>query len=227
MTLAGRRIMATSMLLFPCLFILVFSLHFRRWSDFLTFRLHYVAADPGQVVAALIRSHNRYPLIHDAHVLAYLALPVLILCALGIYTVGREVRPAASSAALLVTLTGVVYMGGVFGMWTAFYRGLGLVDARYLEGATATFIALTTPTGAFLLTTTLAKLTMVGFASQGLALLGTGSVPRWAPLSIAGGAALFLAFWDLNNWMLIGCLLILAGLIPIRGRLLSGSGRGA
>lgn len=227
MTLTIRRILATSMLLFPCLFILVFSLHFRRWSDFLTFRLHYVPADPEQVVAALIRSHNRYPMIHDPHVLAYLALPVLILCALAIYAVGKEVRPTVSAAALLITLTGVVYMGGVFGMWTAFYRGLGLVDARYQEGAAAAFIALTAPTGAFLLTTTLAKLTMVGFASQGLALLGTGSVPRWAPLSIAGGAALFLGFWDLDNWMLIGSMLILAGLIPIRRRLLSGNESGA
>jgi len=227
MTPSIRRILAASMLLFPCLFILVFSLHFRKWSDFLIFRLRYVPADPKQVVAALIRSHNRYPMIHDPHVLAYLALPVLILCALAIFAVGREVRPTASSAALMITLTGTIYMGGVFGMWTAFYRGLGLVDERFADGATAAFIALTTPTGAFLMTTTLAKLTMVGFASQGLALLGTGSVPRWAPLSIAGGAALFLAFWDLDNWMLIGSVLILAGLIPIRRRLLLENGREA
>jgi len=227
MTPSIRRILATSMVVFPCLFILVFFLHFRKWSDFLSFRLHYVPADPKQVVAALIQSHNHYPMIHDAHVLAYLTLPVLILCALAIYTVGREARPTASAAALMITLTGVVYMGGVFGMWTAFYRGLGLVDARFADGATETFIAMTTPTGAFLLTTTLAKLTMVGFASQALALLGTGSVPRWAPLSIAGGAALFLAFWDLDNWMLIGSVLILAGLMPIRRRLLLGNERRA
>jgi hypothetical protein len=227
MTPSIRRILAASMLLFPCLFMLVFALHFRGWSDLLSFRLSYVPADPKQVVAALIRSHNRRPMIHDPHVLAYLGLPVLILCALGIHAGGRKVRPTASSAALMITLTGIVYMGGVFGMWTAFYRGLGLVDEKYADGATAAFVALTTPTGAFLLTTTLAKLTMVGFASQGLALLGMESVPWWAPLSIAVGAALFLAFWDLNNWMLIGSVFILAGLMPIRRRLLSGNEREA
>jgi hypothetical protein len=125
----------------------------------------------------------------------------------------------------MITLTGIVYMGGVFGMWTAFYRGLGLVDERFADGATATFTALTTPTGAFLLTTTLAKLTMVGLASQGLALLGTRSIPKWSPFSIAAGATLFLAFWDQNNWMLIGSVLILAGLMPIRKRLLSDNER--
>jgi hypothetical protein len=213
------------MVLFPSLFILVFALHFHRWSDFLSFRLSYVPADPKQVVAALIQSHNRNPLIHDPHVLAYLGLPVLILCAFGIHSVGKGARPTASSAALMVTLTGIVYMGGVFGMWTAFYRGLGLVDERFADGAAATFTALTTPTGAFLLTTTLAKLTMVGFASQGLAVLGTRSIPKWSPLSIAAGSALFLAFWDQNNWMIIGSVLILAGLMPIRTRLLSDNER--
>jgi integral membrane sensor domain MASE1 len=71
----------------------------------------------------------------------------------------------------------------------------------------------------------LAKLTMVGLASQGLALLGTRSIPKWSPFSIAAGATLFLAFWDQNNWMLIGSVLILAGLMPIRKRLLSDNER--
>ena len=223
MTPAIRRILAASMLLFPSLFMLVFALHFRRWSDFLTFRMHYTPAPPERVVAALIRLHNRYPLVHDPHVLGFLALPVVILCALAIYAVGKEARPMSSAVGLLITLSGVTYMGGVFGMWTAFYRGLGLVDARYGEGATATFVALTTPQGAFLLTTTLAKLTMVGLAWQALALLGTRTVPGWAPVAIAAGAALFLCFWDLDNWMFIGSVLLLAGFLPIRKRLLAGN----
>lgn len=209
------------MLLFPCLFILVFIMHFRRWSDFLVFKARYVQAPPDRQVAALIQAHNQWPMIHDPHVLGYLSLPIVILCALAIYAVGKDARPTASAVGLLITLSGIVYLGGVFGMWTAFYRGLGLVDAKYTDGATATFIALTTPAGAFQLTTTLAKLTMLGFAWQGLALLGMKSVPNWAPIAIATGAALFLAFWDLDNWMLLGSLLMLAGFVPIRRRLLS------
>jgi hypothetical protein len=208
------------MLLFPCLFILVFIMHFHGWSDFLVFRAHYVQAPPERTVAFLIQAHNQWPLIHDPHVLGYLSLPVIILCAFALHAVGKESRPTASAVGLMLTLSGVIYMGGVFAMWTAFYRGLGLVDPKYTEGATATFIAMTTPTGAFQLTTTLAKLTMVGLAWQGLALLGTRALPHWAPLAIAAGAALFLAFWDLDNWMLLGSLLMLAGFVPIRKRLL-------
>jgi hypothetical protein len=44
MTLAIRRTLATSMLLFPLLFMLVLVLHFRAFSDFLVFWMHYVPA---------------------------------------------------------------------------------------------------------------------------------------------------------------------------------------
>jgi len=71
-----------------------------------------------------------------------------------------------------------------------------------------------------LITTSLAKLSIVGLGLQALALLGTGTVPKWSPIAAAVGCALFLVFWDLDNWMLIGCLLILAGFIPmLRARL--------
>ena len=105
-------------------------------------------------------------------------------------------------------------------MWTAFFRGIGLVDPSQTEGAIATFRALTTNQGAFLLTTTLAKLTMLGLAIQGLTLVG--KIQSWAVACIVGGAMLFLLFWDLDNWMLIGAVLLLTGFLPVRRILLSG-----
>jgi len=79
--------------------------------------------------------------------------------------------------------------------------------------------ALTTNQGAFLLTTTLAKLAMIGLAAQAPML--TGKIPSWAVACIVLGALLFLLFWDLDNWMTIGTLLILAGLVPVRRALLA------
>ena len=105
-------------------------------------------------------------------------------------------------------------------MWTAFYRGIGLVDSSNLAGATATFTALTTPQGAFLVTTILAKLTMVGLAVQTLNLVGARVAPLWAIVSVVLGCSLFLLFWDLDNWMLIGTLLMAIGFLPMRGSLL-------
>ena len=215
-----RRILAAALLVFPCVFILVFIMHFRHFADFFTFRWHYVPRDPAHVVAALIAAHNRFPLIHDPHMIAYLSLPVLVLSAFALYLLGREARPVASAMTLMITIGGTIYMGGVFGMWTAFYRGLGLVDPANQAGAIATFTAMTTPQGAFLVTTTLAKLVMIGLAAQALVLLKTGVVPTWSVISVTLGACLFLAFWDLDNWMLIGASLILAGFIPMRKALI-------
>jgi len=214
-----RRTLAATLLVFPCLFVLVFLMHFRHGSEFLHFRLHYVPLPPDRVVTALIRAQNRWPMIHDPHVLGYLSLPFLPLCAFALYLVGKRARPVASAIALTITVTGTIYLGGVFGMWTAFYRGLGLVDAAHTEGAIATFKALTTNQGAFLLTTTLAKLAMIGLAAQALTL--TGKIASWAVVCVVLGAVVFLRFWDLDNWMTIGTLLILAGFIPVRRALLA------
>ncbi len=215
-----RRILAAALIVFPSVFILVFILHFRSLANFFIFRLHYVPRSPDRVVAALIAAHNQWPLIHDPHMIAYLALPVIPVCAFALYVLGRGGRPMASAFTLMITIAGSIYMGGVFGMWTAFYRGLGLVDPANLVGATATFAAMTSPQGAFLVTTWLAKLTMTGLAAQALSLLGAKVTPVWSVVCVVLGCSLFLAFWDLDNWMLIGSLLMLIGFLPMRQALL-------
>jgi hypothetical protein len=205
----------------PTLLLAVFVLHFRGMADFLHFRLSYTPRPPAQVVASLIGAGNHAPLVHDPHVIAYLALPLFLLCASGLYALGRRVQPMASLIAMSVSVTGVIYLGGLFGMWAAFYRGLAGVDPRYLDGAIATFTAMSASQGAFLLTTTLAKLAFIGIALQALVLLRDHALPRWSPILVAIGCALFLCFWDLDNWMLIGAVLMLAGFAPMQTRLLS------
>jgi hypothetical protein len=215
-----RKILAAALLVFPCVFILVFIMHFRRFTDFFQFHEHYVPASPARVVAALIANHNQTPLIHDPHMVGYLALPVFTLCAFALYVLGRGARPFVSAVTLMITIAGSIYMGGVFAMWTAFYRGLGLVDPANLAGATATFAAMTAPHGAFLVTTALAKLAMIGLGAQALVLVGTRVTPLWSIVCVALGCLMFLAFWDLDNWMLIGTVMILVGFIPMRTALL-------
>jgi hypothetical protein len=214
-----RRVLAAALLAFPCLFLLVFLMHFHRPADFLHFHWHYVQRPPEQTVAMLIRAQNRWPMVHDPHVIGYLALPLIPLCAFAMYTVGKGKRPLASAITMMITVTGTIYLGGIFGMWTAFFRGLGLVDPSQTEGAIATFKAMTTNQGAFLLTTTLGKLAMIGMATQALTLIGR--IKGWAVACIVTGAVLFLLFWDLDNWMMIGTLLMLAGFLPVRRALLN------
>lgn len=214
-----RRVLAAALLVLPCLFILVFLMHFRRPADFLHFRTHYVQIPPEKTVAALIRAQNRWPMVHDPHVVGYLGLPLFPLCAFAMYTVGKGRRPMASAITMFITVTGTIYLGGIFGMWTAFFRGLGLVDPSQTEGAIATFKAMTTNQGAFRLTTTLGKLTMIGITAQALTL--TGRIKAWAVACIVAGAVLFLLFWDLDNWMSIATLLLFAGFMPVRRALLN------
>ena len=214
-----RRALAAALFAFPGFFILVFLMHFRRPADFFHFHTHYVQRPPEQTVAMLIKAQNHWPMVHDPHIIGYLALPLIPLCAFALYTVGKTKRPLASAITMMITVTGTIYLGGIFGMWTAFFRGLGLVDPSQTEGAIATFKALTTNQGAFWLTTTLGKLAMIGLAAQALTL--TGRIKAWAVVSMFIGAVLFLLFWDLDNWMMIGTLLLLAGFIPVRKALLT------
>lgn len=213
-----RRTLAAALVLFPVLFLLVFFLHFRRPGDFLHFRLHYTPPPPEMVVKALIKAQNRWPMVHDPHVIGYLSLPLLLLCAFALYTLGKDKRPLASAVAMMITVTGTIYIGGVFSMWTAFFRGLGLVDPANTDGAIATFKGMTA-NGAFFLTTALAKLGMIGLAAQALTLWG--KIQGWAIACIVAGTALFLMFWDLDNWMTIGTLLMLAGFVQVRRALLA------
>lgn len=207
--------------IFPLLFIVVFVMHFRHPGDFFHFHLHYTPRDPATVVTNLVQLQNRWNILRDPHIVGYLALPFLLICAYALYCLSRDSRPRLSALALFLTAAGTIYLGGIFGMWTAFYRGLGEVDPRYLDGAIATFRGMTAPRGAFLLTTTLAKLSMIGLTFQALLLWKLPGIPRAVCILIPAGCALFLAFWDLDNWMLIGMALIATGFLLLTPKLRS------
>lgn len=197
------------MFLFPMVFIAVFLMHFQHPSEFFHFRLHYTPRDPVRVVTSLVRAQNRSSMFADSRILGYLGLPLLPLCAYALYTLGRPKRPLLSGIAMFVTVSGTIFLGGIMGMWTAFYHGLGNVDPQYTAGAIATFRGMTAPHGAFLLTTTLGKLAIVGLGLQALTLLGVRGMPTWAVACVVVGSAMFLSFWDLDNWMLIGVTLMM------------------
>ena len=219
-----RKTIAGALLALPAVFALVFVLHFRHLADFLTFSLSYTPRAPERVAASFIAAQNRWPMLHDPHMIAYLTLPLFQLAAAGLYVLGKNTRPLASALTLAVTSCGTIYLGGLFGMWTAFYRGLGYVDPSQTAGAAATFAAMSSNRGAFLLTTTLAKIPFVGLAAQALGLLGAGRrVPIWSVASVVVGCALFLAFWDLDNWMLLGSILLFVGFVPMRRAILDPS----
>jgi hypothetical protein len=213
-----RKLQGWALVLLPALLMLVFLLHFRRPADFFDFHLTYTPRSAERSVTGLVAAGAGRPVLHDPHMLAYLGLPLFLLSSFGLYALGRRERPRASLVGLATAAAGTIYIGGLFGAWTAFF-GIGTVDPKFLDGAIASFAALTAPRGALLITTTLSKLTMVGLGIQALALLGRRGIPRWAPLAVTAGCVLFLLFWDLDNWMFIAAALMLAGFLPMKARL--------
>jgi hypothetical protein len=90
-----------------------------------------------------------------------------------------------------LTVSGSIYIGGVFGLFTALTHGRGDVDPRYTKGAIATYAAVTSIHGAYGITRALAELAMLGLAIQAIALWRAPGVPRWAPASVTLGACSF------------------------------------
>jgi hypothetical protein len=197
------------------LWLIMSVLHFRSLNDMLIVRLRYVPQPAADTVSRLIGAHNRWPMIHDPHWIGYLSLPLLALGAFGLYSLGRRLRPFIAALGVSLTITGCLYVGGVFGLFTSLMRGLGDVDPRFTDGAIATYAAATADHGAYGLTRTLAELALLGLAVQAMALWRAPNIPRWATVIVILGCTLFVAFWDIDNLMLVGEICLIAGLIPI------------
>lgn len=210
-----RQSQAIALVGLPVLWLIMSVLHFRSLEDLLIVRLRYVPHPAADTVNRLIVAHNRWPMIHDPQWIGYLSLPLLVLGAFGLYALGRRVRPAIAALGVSLTVTGCLYIGGVFGLFTSLMRGLGDVDPRFTDGAIATYAAATADHGAYGLTRTLAELALLGLAVQAMALWRAPNIPRWATATIILGCALFLAFWDIDNLMLVGEICLIAGLLPI------------
>jgi hypothetical protein len=187
-----RRSQAVALLALPFVWLLMFALHFHSIADFFVYSAQYVPVPAFEKVTHLIEARNRWPMIHDQHLLGYLSLPLLVLGAFGLYAIGRRMRPLLAALGLSLTVSGSIFLGGVFGLFTALTRGLGNVDPRYTEGAIATYAAVTADAGAYGLSRRLAMLALVGIAIQAIALWRAPGVPRWAPVVVAIGCTLFL-----------------------------------
>jgi hypothetical protein len=210
-----RQAQAIALILVPALWLVMSAFHFHSLKDMFVVQWHYIPHPAADTVSHLILARNRWPMIHDPHWIGYLSLPLLVLGAFGLYALGRRVRPTLAALGVALTVTGSLYIGGVFGLFTSLMRGLGDVDPRYTDGAVATYAAATADHGAYGLTRALAELALLGLAVQTAALWRAPRIPRWTTATLIFGCVLFLAFWDIDNWMIIGELCLITGLSPI------------
>lgn len=120
-----------------------------------------------------------------------------------------------------LTTVGAVYFIGVLGAWLAF-PALSAVPSDQVPNILPMVRALTAMRGVLLVSTTLSVLVFVGLIVLALALFRTGIVPRWSAGLIIAVNVLILVFAGTENWMVIGSLAMLVGLVPLTVNALRG-----
>jgi hypothetical protein len=214
-----RKTIAFLILVFPVILLLGFAMHFSSISKFFKFR---VVKPPynAEHMFYMLTSGNPHMFV-VAHTIVYLAIPLMLLVVL---TLGWFLYKQSPIMAFIGTGLGVIgclAMSGVLSTWLSF-SAVGRVAPEYYDGAKAALIELTKIKGTLLSVTALSYLSFIGLIILAAGLLQSRIFRMGNMLCILFGSALFLAFMDLDNWMFIGTVLILIGLIPVSRKLSRG-----
>jgi hypothetical protein len=207
-----RKTIAFLLLVFPFTLLAGFALHFRSLESFFRFRLvkpHYNA----EHMFYMLTSGNPH-LFVVAHAIVFLAIPLMMLVVLILAWFLYRKAPLMAFIGAVIGIIGCIAMAGVLSTWLSF-SAVGRVAPEHYDGAKAALIELTRIKGTLGTVTVLSYLTFIGIIILAAGLLQFRTFRIWSMLSIIFGSALFLAFMDLDNWMFIGTILILIGLIPV------------
>jgi hypothetical protein len=209
---------AAAGVLLPVTLVASFATHFLgefQPRDLLTLRWRYVRP-PAERFLELFRSDSLLDFVLP-HLVIYLALPLMILAALALANLLHERRPRLALAGLAMTTVGTIYMGGVFGSWLSF-SAAGNVAPGQVAGAVPVVAALIGDPPMLTLTSMLAVLSLAGIMLLAVGLFLARAVPRWQAVAIFTGNAMIVAFMDIDNLMMLGSALWLAGaLAMLRG----------
>jgi hypothetical protein len=123
-------------------------------------------------------------------------------------------RPIISFAGVVTGIFGAVFMAGFLASWISF-SAIGNVEPQNYTGAKSALVELTGNNGALYLITRLSLLSLAGIIILCIGLFTTRLLPKWSPLVLIAGCLLITIFWSLVNWMFIGSLLILVGMMPV------------
>lgn len=209
------------LVIFPLLFMLVFALHVRSASELLEFRLQHEPYLAPQIMDGLTdrAGSQRYYVL--PHLLGYASMPFLIGAALSLGYILYGARPWMAIAGTALSCIGAVFMGGMLAMWLSF-DALGNVAPGNVAGALPALEELIRMQGPLLLSTILAGLSLLGLMVLAAGLFLSRLVPRWCAVMILTGSLMMSIFIDVDNLMLIGALILLAGMAPIARAFASG-----
>jgi hypothetical protein len=111
-------------------------------------------------------------------------------------------------------------MAGVVSSWLSF-AAIGRVQPAYYDGARAALIELTNKQGFLKWNTGCSYLAFIGLMLLAAGLWRSRQFPKINMICILLGSLLFIFFMDMDNWMLIGSILLSVGLLPVIKRLWS------
>lgn len=207
-----------SLILFPLILMAAFAMHFQSIGDFFVFKFKYEQA-PIEKTVTMLMGPDALRNFTAPHLVAYFAVPLMILAALTLGYVVFWEKPWLAFIGTTLTLVGSVFLAGVFAAWLSF-SAIGNMPANQAESAASAFKVLTEMQGPLALTTFLSVLSLLGFLILSVGLFSSRIVAKWSPSLIFIGNLMIIVFMDLDNWMFIGALLILLGMLPISLRLI-------
>jgi hypothetical protein len=214
-----RKTLAVLLLIFPLFLMLGFAMHFRSWESFFHFRWANPPYNAEGMFYMLIRGHSHIFLV--AHYVVYIAIPLMLIVVLCLAWVLYQQMPIIAFIGGMVGVVGCMAMSGVMSSWLSF-AAIERVTPEHYEGAKAALIELTRMKGSLLLVTQASYCTFWGIIILALALIKAKAFPVWNMISLILGSILFILFMDMDNWMFIGAVCILLGLIPVAKKIARG-----
>jgi hypothetical protein len=211
-----RKTIAFLLLVFPFILLLGFALHFSSLKKFFKFRVVKSAYNAEHMFHMLTGGSPHFFIV--AHTFVFIAIPLMLLVILTLAWFLYKKSPIMAFVGAVIGVIGCIATAGVLSSWLSF-SAVGRVAPEHFEGAKAALIELTKMQGVLKTVTALSYLAFIGMIILAAGLLQSGMFRKWNMLSIMLGSALFLAFMDMDNWMFIGTVLILIGLIPVSRKL--------
>lgn len=172
------------------------------------------SASVEQFLATITSPDGGFRLFALPHYIVYVTMPVFIAASLYL---ARSLFGRAPWLALIgATLTsiGAVYFIGVLGAWLSF-PVIATIPVGQPADLLPTLAALSRVQGILLVSTILSIFVMLGMLVLGVGLLRSRIVPRRFAVLVILGNLLILAFGGVENWMVVGALLMLMGLSPL------------
>ena len=204
---------AASLLLFPAILMVAFALHFESISDFFIVQLKYVPNTTEDFMSTL-SGPNKAWLYVIPHLIGYFSMPFMVATGLCLGKILFKQKPMLSVIGTSLTLFGALSMSGVFAAWLSF-SAVGNVPSEIIGSATVVLQELTKMQGPLFLISMLSALSLVGLLIIGIGLFSSNINPKWSSALFSIGNLLIMVFMDLDNWMFIGALFMLFGMLPV------------